>query len=88
MTQQPQATPSPLPGGFTADTPVITKESMVLAYAAIARRVAAVEGLLRSQEARWPEQTLGLIRGEIQAAMEVVAAVEATSARVPHRLPQ
>jgi hypothetical protein len=55
---------------------------MTLAYAAIARRVAAADGLMRTQAARWPEVTLGLVRREIQAAMEVIAVVETTAMHV------
>jgi len=45
-----------------------------LAYNAVARRVAAIDAILRTHQ--WPEQCLKLLRAETDAAMATIQQVE------------
>ena len=45
-----------------------------LAYSALARRVAAIDAMLRTDQ--WPEQTVLLVREETDAAMATIQQVE------------
>ena len=45
-----------------------------LAYSALARRVAAIDAILRTDQ--WPEQCLKLLRAETDAAMATIQQVE------------
>jgi|LakMenEpi03Aug12_release.lakeMendotaPanAssembly.Ray.scaffolds.fasta_scaffold701306_3 hypothetical protein len=47
-----------------------------LAYCALARRVAAINAILRSDQ--WPEHCLTRLRAETDAAMTTIQQVEAT----------